>query len=85
MAHFMEVIAFFEKWKGISWKRKKRKYRQNMSYYVRGLVWFGLVSLFNGNLRGLFNAKAILVEVQQWYYLIQRWGDKGVQYLSQSY
>ena len=26
----------------------------------------------------LFNAKAILLEEQQWYYLTQSWEDKGV-------
>ena len=47
---------------------------------VIGLVWFGLVSLFNGisTLFRLFNAKAILQEEQQWYYLTHSWEDKGV-------
>ena len=42
---------------------------------------FGLVSLFNGisTLCWLFNAKAILlVEEQYWYYLTHSWEDKGV-------
>ena len=30
------------------------------------------------NLCGLFNAKAILVEEQQWYYLTHSWRDKEV-------
>ena len=40
----------------------------------------GLVSLFNGisTLFRLFNAKAILLEEQQWYYLTHIWEDKGV-------
>ena len=44
------------------------------------LVWFGLVSLFNGisTLFRLFNAKAILLEEQLWYYLTHSWEDKGV-------
>ena len=41
---------------------------------------FGLVSLFNGisTLFRLFNAKAILLEEQLWYYLTDSWEDKGV-------
>ena len=30
------------------------------------------------NLHGLFNAKALLLEEQQWYYLTLSWEDKGV-------
>ena len=30
------------------------------------------------NFHGLFNAKAILAEEQQEYYLIHSWGNKGV-------
>ena len=30
------------------------------------------------NCHGLFNAKAILLEEQQWYYLTHSWEDKGV-------
>ena len=47
---------------------------------VRDEIWFGLVSLFNGisTLFRLFNAKAILLEEQKWYYLTQSWEDKGV-------
>ena len=43
-------------------------------------IWFGLVSLFNGisTLFRLFNAKAILLEEQYWYYLTHSWEDKGV-------
>ena len=42
------------------------------------MVW--LVSLFNGisTFVRLFKAKAILLEEQQWYYLIHSWEDKGV-------
>ena len=42
--------------------------------------WFGWVSLFNGisTLFRLFNAKTILLEEQQWYYLTHSWEDKGV-------
>ena len=36
----------------------------------------------NINLRGLFSAKALLVEEQQWYYLSLCWGNKKVQYFS---
>ena len=44
------------------------------------IVWFGLVSLFNGisTLFRLFNAEAILLEEQEWYYLTHSWEDKGV-------
>ena len=44
------------------------------------LLWFGLVYLFNGisTLFRLFNAKAILLEEQCWYYLTHSWEDKGV-------
>ena len=44
------------------------------------LSFFGwLVSLFNGisTLFRLFNAKAILLEEQLWYYLTHSWEDKG--------
>ena len=46
----------------------------------RGDSSFGLVSLFNGisTLFRLFNAKAILLEEQWWYYLTHSWEDKGV-------
>ena len=39
-----------------------------------------MVSLFNGisTLCRLFNAKAILLEEQSWYYLTHSWEDKGV-------
>ena len=39
-----------------------------------------MVSLFNGisTLFRLFNAKAILLEEQLWYYLTHSWEDKGV-------
>ena len=41
---------------------------------------FGLVSLFNGisTFVGYFNAEAILLEEQSWYYLTHSWEDKGV-------
>ena len=32
-------------------------------------VWFGFLVWWHINLHGLFNAKAIFVEEQQWYYL----------------
>ena len=38
------------------------------------LVWFGLVSLFDG-ICGLFNAKTILVEEQQWYHSTHSWAE----------
>ena len=44
------------------------------------LVWFGLVSLFNGisTFFSLFNAKTIPIEGQSWYYLTHSWENKGV-------
>ena len=50
------------------------------SEIVTSIVRFGLVSLFNGisSLFRLFNAKAILLEEQSWYYLTHSWEDKGV-------
>ena len=46
-------------------------------YACDGLVWFlsfnGISTLFR-----LFNAKAILLEEQYWYYLTHSWEDKGV-------
>ena len=41
-----------------------------------GLVWF--LWLWHINLCGLFNAKAILVKEQLWYYLTYSWEDKGI-------
>ena len=51
------------------------------------MVWFGLVSLFNGisTFVRLFNAKAILLEEQSWYYLTHSWKDKGVHTFPQGY
>ena len=46
----------------------------NKLFYYDELVWFGLVSLFNG----IFNAKAILLEEQLWYSLIHNWEDTGI-------
>ena len=48
---------------------------------------FGLISVFNGisTFISLFNAKAILVEEQQWHYLTYSLEDKGVQYLFRGY
>ena len=42
-------------------------------------LWF-LVSLFNSiwTFEGLFNAKAIFVKEQHWYYWTQDWGNKGI-------
>ena len=47
---------------------------------LKGWSFNGLVSLFNGisTLCRLFNAKAILLEEQWWYYLTHSWEDKGV-------
>ena len=39
---------------------------------------FGFLSEWHINLRGLFNTKAVLVERQQWCYLIHSCRDKGV-------
>ena len=41
------------------------------------IYMFGLVSLYINFCR-LFNAKAILLEEQKWYYLTRSWEDKGV-------
>ena len=51
-----------------------------LKWVVVVVGWFGLVSLFNGisTFLGYFNAKAILLEEQQWYYLTHSWEDKGV-------
>ena len=62
-------------------EKGKQKTTKKRTKYQRGnfgLVW--LVSLFNGisTLFRLFNAKAILLEEQQWYYLTRSWEDKGV-------
>ena len=43
---------------------------------VFGLVWF--LCLMAYQLFKLFNAKAILLEEQLWYYLTHSWEDKGV-------
>ena len=40
--------------------------------------WFGFFVFWHFNLRRLFNAKAILLEEQWWYYLTHSWEDKGV-------
>ena len=40
-------------------------------------VFFFLFFFLHINLRALFNAKAILQEKQQWYYLTHSWEDKG--------
>ena len=49
---------------------------------IIGLVWF--LCLMSTLFR-LFNAKAILLEEQLWYYLTHSWEDKGGSYLSQGY
>ena len=41
-------------------------------------VSFGFFVYWHINLCGLFNAKAIIIEEQQWYYLTHSWEDKGV-------
>ena len=41
------------------------------------MIWLIFV-LWHINHHGLFNAKVILVEEQQWYYLTNSWGDKEV-------
>ena len=41
-------------------------------------VWFGFFVYWRIKLRGLFNAKDILEEEKQWYYLTYSWRDKGV-------
>ena len=49
--------------------------QRELNYVLIGLV--GLVSLFNGisTLCRLFNANAILLEEQYWYYLTNSWED----------
>ena len=56
------------------------KYFSIYKCFYFGLVWFGLISLFNGisTLCRLFNAIAILLEEQVWYYLTHSWEDRGV-------
>ena len=48
--------------------------------YIYIYIWLVIVTLFNGisTLFRLFNAKAILLEEQLWYYLTHSWEDKGV-------
>ena len=52
-------------------------FQTNIKYVWSNKVWFllfyGISTLFK-----LFNAKAILLEEHQWYYLTHRWEDKGV-------
>ena len=43
-----------------------------------GLVWFGFLVQWHINPCRLFNAKAIPLEEQYWYYLTHSWEDKGV-------
>ena len=59
------------------WKRDMYQQSRTRAQLHR---WFGLVSLFNGisTFFMLFNAKAILVEEQLWYYLTHSSEDKGV-------
>ena len=42
------------------------------------LVWFGFFVWWHINLCRLFNAKAIILKEQLWYYLIYSWEDKRV-------
>ena len=42
------------------------------------VVWFGLFFWWYINLCRLFNAKAILLKEQSWYYLTHSWEDKRV-------
>ena len=72
---FLEDFDFVDMWLryfAASARTKKLKKQQE-----KGLV---SVSLFNGisTLFRLFNAKPILLEEQQWYYLTHSWEDKGV-------
>ena len=46
---------------------------------------FGFFCFMAINLRGEFNTEAILKEELQWFYLIHRWEDKGVQYPPQGF
>ena len=41
-------------------------------------IWFGFFVQWHINLCRLFNAKAILIEEQWWYYLTHSWKDKRV-------
>ena len=47
---------------------------------IKNKILIGRVSLFwcHINLRGLLNAKAILLKEQQWCYLTHSWEDEGV-------
>ena len=49
---------------------------QNKRYFI--FWWFGFFCLMAYQLFRLFNAKAILLEEQQWYYLTHSWQNKGV-------
>ena len=46
-------------------------------FIVTYILCYFSVSLFNG-ISTLFNAKAIILEEEEWYYLTHSWEDKGV-------
>ena len=74
IAYIVVSILFFVFWWNSLW---------HISLVGKSLLiidWFGLVSFVKQciKLHVLFNAKAILVEKLQIYYLIHRWGNKGV-------
>ena len=66
----------FLKWKG----DVSSNLTDNLSFIILSNFWFGLVSLFNGitDFIEIFNAKAILIKEEQWYYLTHSWKDNGV-------
>ena len=59
-------------WSGI-WTRVTVSISYDDNHYT-----IGISTQSDINLPGLFNAKKILVEGQQWYYLTHWRGDKGV-------
>ena len=63
-------------WKNYLWNWKLSYTNVFINHF--GLVWLGSFILSDINLRGLFTAKAILVEEQQLYYLKHRWKNNEV-------
>ena len=49
----------------------------DISYFYKYYYMIGFFVLWYINLRGLFDARAILVE-EQWYYFMYRWEDKKI-------
>ena len=59
----------------LSGKRRLTETVRGEQRMIVCVISFGLVSLFNGisTLFRLFNAKAILLEEEYWYYLTHSW------------